>query len=51
MFLELHGTEAAVGSSSAKQCRESEPEGHSYSPVVNSWALLLFVSEQALERA
>lgn len=32
----LHGTEAALSSSSVKQFIGSEPEGHSYSPVITS---------------
>lgn len=32
----LHGTEAALSSSSVKQFIGSEPEGHGYSPVVTS---------------
>lgn len=47
----LHGTEAVLSSSSVKQFMGSEPEGHGFSPVVTSWALLLFVPEQELERA
>lgn len=47
----VHETEAALSSSSVKQFMGSEPEGHSYSPIVTSWALLLFVPEQELERA
>lgn len=36
----FHGREAVLSFSSVKRFMGSEPEGHGYSPVVTSWALL-----------